>query len=260
MNVFDKCVQGLVAASFVLIVSTVRAQPAPGAPATPPGYAPQPGPPGPYWGPQPSAPPTPWQYAPPAPQPPPPPPIHDGFFLRFGMGMGMMDDSAEVETFVHEYGVNTRGGTLAFEVSIGGGVQPGIAIAGTYLLDIVVNPRVSERGTEHDDTSALTHDLLGATIDIYPNPFGGFHAGMTVGYATLSIDDEHRDVNEGMAEGIGFAPHVGYGWWSSDTWSLGLLGRFRYSRMEADVNDGLPTGIQRDSVVVGTVELAATLF
>jgi hypothetical protein len=180
--------------------------------------------------------------------------------MRLGMGMGMFDDSGEVETFVRKYGVSSRGMSIGFDLSLGGSIQPGVVLAGTLLLDVIPSPRLRERGATNDDGAAVVHDLLGATLEFYPDPRGGFFTGVTAGYATMSIDDASRDVDDATSEGVGIAPHVGYGWWSDGRWGLGLLGRFRYSQMAADVDDGLPTGIQRDSVVMGTLEVAAILY
>jgi hypothetical protein len=171
----------------------------------------------------------------------------------------MFDNTTKVETFVREYEVESRGATFSLELSLGAGVHPGVALAGTFLRDAVPSPRVRRDGGVSATGEAISHELLGPSIDIYPFYRGGFHVGVAVGYASLGIEDPVRKV-DARSHGIGVAPHVGYGWRVGKEWTIGFVGRVRHSRLGADVDDGLPTGIQHDAVTTATVQLSATLF
>jgi hypothetical protein len=183
-----------------------------------------------------------------------------GFFLRFGLGLEAMRDTATVETFVHHYDWRLSANEVTLDVAAGGSVARGIAIGGGALFTTSTSARIRGRDGSTRRDGGGGSMLLGALIDVYPYTRWGLHGGAVVGYQTLEINDSDREVDSTWSKGIGLAPHVGYEAMVADGWSMGVLGRVRFARMAADTGDGLPTGVQRDSVWSGGLELTLTRY
>jgi hypothetical protein len=64
-------------------------------------------------------------------------------------------------------------------------------------------------------------------MDYYFQPNGGLHMPMSLGFAVVrGLDAEGGRFNrDSTALGAGLLIGVGYEWWVSDEWSLGILGR-----------------------------------
>jgi hypothetical protein len=147
--------------------------------------------------------------------------VHDGFYLRGAMGFGAFgadfdDDSAA------DIDPEARGGSFALDLMIGGSPSRGLAIGGALLTDTAVGANYEVDGTESGDGSIGT-GLLGAFIDGFPDPKGGFHLGGALGYTTLiaegrSLGDENLET-----AGFGGAFFIGYDFWVGDEWSMGPL-------------------------------------
>lgn len=66
------------------------------------------------------------------------------------------------------------------------------------------------------------YQLIGGLVDVYPDPTRGFHAGLTVGFASASIlvagsSDDEEDNDSGFGIGLG----AGYDFWVGTQWCLG---------------------------------------
>ena len=151
--------------------------------------------------------------------------------------------------------VNAAGGAIAFEIAIGGALSPGIILAGSYSILTVGNAKLtSDTRTyrpEHDP--GLT--MLSAMLDVYPNPREGFHFGGAVGFANVRMRaDEDVQASDSGQTGLGLAPHVGYDWWVSNYWGLGVLGRFVFARTQGDYADGR----EKDTVTGAGILFSAT--
>ena len=247
---------------------------APGAAPSPASGALPPGPQPPVYGPPPAGPPPPG-YPPqpysqpyyPGPYGAPPAPIvpldahsHTGFFLRMSIGGGYMANASTLEGPTYRGTVDARGGAIALELAIGGALSPGLILAGTYTVHSVGDAKL----TNDTRTSAAgryrpEHDpgltMLAAMLDVYPNHKGGFHLGGSLGFATLRVRaDEDPLASDNGQNGFGIAPHVGYEWWVSNYWGLGVLGRFVFARTEGDYADGK----EKDTVTGGAILFSAT--
>jgi hypothetical protein len=151
--------------------------------------------------------------------------------------------------------VDAAGGAIAIELSIGGALSPGIILAGSYSVLSVGNAKLT------NDTRAqrFPHDpgltLLAAMLDVYPNAKGGFHLGGALGLASVSMrqDEDPRATSRGQT-GLGLAPHVGYEWWVSNYWGLGVLGRFAFAQTAGDYGDGK----EKDTVTGASILFSAT--
>ena len=75
---------------------------------------------------------------------------------------------------------------------------------------------------------------MGAFVDYYGNPDNGFHVLGEVGYAQLKATTANVTQN---LSGLGLAAGIGYDWWVSNAWSLGILGRFMFSPMRREEFD-----------------------
>ena len=235
--------------------------------AQPPSGAPASGPQPPVYGPAPAAPGYPGQlyYPPPyAPAPPPAVPLdahsHTGFFLRMAIGGGFLANSSTLEGPTYKGEVDASGGAIALEIAIGGALSPGIILAGSYTVHSVGDANLkNDTRTSRGSIYRPAHDpgltLLSAMLDVYPNSRMGFHFGGALGLASLRVrDGEDPQASSDGQNGFGLAPHVGYEWWVSNYWGLGVLGRFVFARTQGDYADGK----EKDGVVGAAILFSAT--
>jgi hypothetical protein len=175
--------------------------------------------------------------------------LHDGFYLRLSLGAGTLATSGDLDpddgsTF------ETRGGCVALDLAIGGTPVPGFVIGGNYAFQESFQPHIkvktSSFSVEQNADANTVFSLFGAFVDWFPDPRGGFHVGGTLGYAVLSTADENGDVESTASEtGFGGALRVGYDFWVSSQWSLGVLGQFVGGRVRGD---SVNSFTERDSV------------
>jgi hypothetical protein len=243
-------------ATIVVFSSLALAQ------APPPEAQPVPGPPPPVSQPPPAAGPPP----PPATEPPPPefadPSArrHDGFYLRFGIGIGglsmqrkgELSTSGTTGTSAYEGDSSIAGGGGAFELSIGGTVASGLVICGTLFGQNVNEPELVSDDDQFPDTelgSNLSFGLIGPGIHWYPDAEGGFHFGGTLGlaYAVAETPSGSRFEHIGGVGG-GVSLAVGYDFWIADQWSLGVMGRFTGAGVSGEAEEGGVTGKEEDSI------------
>lgn len=228
--------------------SLVHAQnvpPAPGQPGAAPAPAPYPAPPeqAPPAAAQPTAP-VPVETAPagapPGPPPqqqeptiyvaqPPLPPLyprtrlrHDGFYLRLNGGFGYGSTTATSDGSSAEY--NLHGGTYGLDVLIGGTPGTGLVVGGGLFLQGYIDPGTSREGESFVNLAKRDSDgvglvMIGPFIDVFPNPYGGFHFGGTLALAGTSLQDRKDNPSGGFGLGI----WAGYMGWVSSEWSVGGL-------------------------------------
>jgi len=171
------------------------------------------------------------------------------------LGLGFMTDSAKIEGGTDAGEVDAKGAAIALELAIGGALSPGFILAGSFTFQGLNNPQLSNdtRLMRPDHRPQLT--MLALMADIYPNPKRGFHFGGALGIASLRVRDDRATASDANDEnGFGFAPHVGYEWWVSNYWGLGVLGRFVYARTKGDYAGGTAT----ESVTASSISFSAT--
>lgn len=160
----------------------------------------------------------------------PPPPVarsyhvHDGFYLRGAMGVGWFgtkfdDDSAR------GVDADASAGSFALDLMIGGSPSRGLAIGGALLMEAAPTASYELDGREIGDGTIVT-GLLGAFIDGFPDPKGGFHVGGALGFSSLAADELGADGGTLETAGFGGAVFAGYDFWVGDEWSIGPLVRF----------------------------------
>jgi hypothetical protein len=180
---------------------------------------------------------------------------HTGFFLRMAIGGGYMATSSTLEGATFPGKVDAAGGAIALDLAIGGALSPGIILAGSYSVLTVGDAKLTNDTRVYRPAHDMGLTLLAAMLDVYPNPRAGFHFGGALGFASVRARaDEDAQASSGGQNGFGLAPHVGYEWWVSNYWGLGVLGRFVFARTQGDYADGK----EKDSVVGAAILFSAT--
>jgi hypothetical protein len=221
--------------------------PPPGDAGAPPAAAPAPYPPPGY----PQSPPpayayppgyTPYGYPPPgyyAPFPPiriPPPPrpgdhLHNGLYLRGGVGAAFMTGTVSL----NGTGADVSGLGAAFELAIGGTPIPGLVVGFGMYFNLTPEPSLTGTvGTDHFDgypAGQLFSMVGGPLIDFYPNPTKGFHLQAAAGAGPVDWEVGRTGLTQvpGVpysGGGGGFMIGAGYETWTGREWSFGGLLRF----------------------------------
>lgn len=187
-----------------------------------------------------------------APPPPPPPAAtaaappsaatgssprqHDGFYLRFGLGGGVAQDSYSVDVLGASAGKGTiKGGGALFEAFIGGTVGKHWVLGGGVIEVSLVSPK-----DEFDGVTRPTGDTtysLGAGVfyaSYYFDPSDGWYlqgyTGFGVGSVKQTSTGESKTDDYGAVGGVvGF----GGGWetFVGDEWSLGVGAGLTYAQL-----------------------------
>jgi hypothetical protein len=144
---------------------------------------------------------------------------HDGLYARFSIGGGYFSSSVQASGL----SLDVAGGSLAIDGMIGGSPIPGLAVGAAGFLERAFSPTV----TSGEASGTLDYDVvfgtLGAFVDAFPNPSGGFHVGGVVGYSYAYLSSDHGQST--TATGFGGGGFVGYDAWVAPELSLGLVAR-----------------------------------
>jgi hypothetical protein len=154
--------------------------------------------------------------------------MHDGFYLRLGTGFGSYSEAirqrgADQQTTV-------TGVASVSEFGIGGAVRPGLVFGGgVWSSTVLASARTVKGATPPGEVvdGRAEFSLVGPFFDYYVDPSRGLHIQSAFGLANVrginlesaSVDDDAVSVGAGLMFG------VGYDWWVSDNWSIGVLGR-----------------------------------
>ncbi|HYQ40849.1 MAG TPA: hypothetical protein VER11_02745 [Polyangiaceae bacterium] len=150
--------------------------------------------------------------------------LHDGFYLRLGVGLGLggalvSSDSKSVGDY------SFGGGAGAFDVWLGGTPIPGLAMGAALSgLGLGSTERSVDGNRVSGDVSG-SMGLLGYFVDVFPDPVRGLHFGGALGLASAraEVKDSGRKFEGG---GFGLQAWGGYDFWVSPQWSLGGMLRF----------------------------------
>jgi hypothetical protein len=144
--------------------------------------------------------------------------VHEGFYLRVNLGVGALGNSYDLG----QVSAESHGGTLALDVLVGGTPAKGLAIGGALLNEAGVSHGVEQDGRSLSDTN-VRFSLLGAFVDGFFDPKGGFHLGGAVGLAALGVGDLKTEGEAETLTGVGGAAWAGYDAWVADEWAVGGL-------------------------------------
>ncbi len=194
--------------------------------------------------------------APPPPPPPgygPPPAAygadpnahrHDGFYLRFFLGLGYTSMNLEDADLT----VSGVGG--AFGIAVGYAVSENLIIFGELFDDIAVNPEIKMGGMTLDTEDVNAGVVaIGAGIAYYIQPSNIYVSG-TLSWGQLTVQQDGREVGESDF-GPGVSLMVGKEWWVSNNWGLGAALQV-YAGSMKDSQDGGPTWRTTAAAIVGS--------
>lgn len=178
--------------------------------------------------------------------------LRDGFHLSMVLGLEYPILRMNVGNGLRPGRLTALGG--GFDVFIGGNQKPGMAVGLTIgaasapspSFDVDVSDARASRelaqqsGWESDGTTLVLRGTqlnvfrIGAFVDYYFSEDSNWHGLLTLGYASISFSDSAiTDTPQGFAMQGG----LGYDFWLSHHWSLGILGRLMWSPMSTESLD-----------------------
>jgi hypothetical protein len=146
--------------------------------------------------------------------------MHDGFYLRSGVGFGSYHSSfADGAAGAPDF--DGDGGSMAISLLLGGAPSPGLTLGGGLIVEQLLSKRYERRGVDVGD-QFMTGVLIGPFVDGYFRPNGGFHLGGMIGIAGQNFQDVNSpDEETTQSAGLGCAAWFGYDFWVAPEWSIG---------------------------------------
>ena len=204
------------------------------------------------------------------------PGVHDGLYLRLGVGFGYLVDFATSEEITvlgvsDEISAALTGVAGLGELAVGGAVSPGLFLGGGVYAHVMPSPEADDvewRDVQTDvefDSSSFW--LLGPFVDYYLDPRGGLHLQGSVGLAYGVLGDgeaqdgllQNQTIDDMSGVGLGLLVGVGHEWWVGDAWSLGVLGRFALGTFSSE-SEAVPADVDWSHLVLAPgVLFTATL-
>ena len=140
---------------------------------------------------------------------------HDGFYFRLfteTQYLAFAGRGPEGSASVKGLG---SGGHLA----LGGTPVPGLVIAGTLGADTLRGTFKGRPRDAQEEDASMSRASLGVLVDWYPMPEDGWHVGVSLAFAGITL----RDAAIKDSVGGTFAAKIfgGYDWWIGPQWSLG---------------------------------------
>lgn len=165
--------------------------------------------------------------------------LHDGFYLRMGVGVGILLGSAKASDPPSEEAtgpvydeVDSVGVAIPLELAVGGTPAPGFAIGfGSYPVHVPAASYSAGRGDyaveERAGYGAMT--MYGPFFDYYIDPKRGLHIELAPSVVTFLSGKSGVIAPESqLGMGWGVLAGVGMESWISDQWGIGVLGRVQY--------------------------------
>lgn len=155
--------------------------------------------------------------------------LHDGFYLRLATGFGAYSEA------IREAGASKQttvaGVATVTELGIGGAIRPGLILGGgVWSSSVLASDRTTGGNTPPPEVVEGRGDfsLVGPFFDYYFDPRRGLHLQSAIGIAnTRGVNLDSGNVDEdAISVGLGVMFGVGYEWWVSEEWSIGVLGRY----------------------------------
>ena len=176
----------------------------------------------------------------------------DGFHLGMILGAEYPIMRVSVGNGLEPGSLSALGG--GFDLFVGGNQKPGMAVGFTIGAASAPNPSfdvgvgqsqmsqelAEQSGWETDGSALIMHGTqlnvfrLGAFVDYYFSDDSNWHGLLTLGYASVSFSG---GAIEDTPQGFAMQGGLGYDFWLSYHWSLGLLGRLMWSPMAAESLD-----------------------
>lgn len=194
------------------------------------------------------------------------PATHDGLFLRVGLGVSGLDmqraghvSAGSAAYYTGDSSIG--GGAGALELTLGGSLAPGLVLAATMLGQQIASPALSKDGGGDVALDGPLHFLLvGASLEYFPDPRGGFHFGGTVAASGAWVKSPPPRFTDYLGgAGGALSVDVGYLWWLSKRWSLGALLRLTGARLHGESTQLGITGSEDDTVRAVTLLFTGVL-
>jgi hypothetical protein len=192
--------------------------------------------------------------------------LHDGSYLRMGIGGGWLSlkrSASLSSTLTGEQTFNgdstIEGGGGALELDIGGTVGSGVVIAGSLVIQSENSKTLKpDNGADVELGGNLGLLLLGPTVDWYPSPTGGFHFGGTLALAVAAAKTPAGSRFENLGGGgVALSLLAGYDFWIADQWSLGGMLRLTGGRVHGEATQGTVTAKEDDTVRAISLQFVA---
>lgn len=177
--------------------------------------------------------------------------VHDGLYVRLAMGPGYQAFQQTVRVPGGQTKTNMGGLGIDGHAMLGWTVPPGLVL-GLGLSTLVLpggqrirrepgfNPGSGQFATEPEvigTTRTWTRaTILGAALDLYPDPTQGLHLQGMIGYASLG-SLQGAGLVQSYA-GVGLSAGVGGEWWLAPRWSAGLLGNVQLLGLTGEGSGG----------------------
>lgn len=168
--------------------------------------------------------------------------VHDGFYLRMGLGLGGGNVNVSTDSNVAK-DFSFGGAGLALNLWIGGTPWRGVAIGGLFSVQGMAETNAEVDGTKTKQEAAGSTVLLGPFIDAFPDPLRGLHVGGSLalaGAAAKAKGNVLRDtyqVKDYSGGGLAASGWVGYMGWVGPEWSMGGLLQLTALRVQDDRDD-----------------------
>jgi hypothetical protein len=156
---------------------------------------------------------------------------HDGFFMRFLTGFGFANHS--------ETGLTAKGGSLTGGIAAGGAVVENLILFGELFGSSTLDAKVDSDGAVPADYTVHLGGL-GPGVSYY-TPFNLYVSGTL---ALTRLNTAYIGGSERSKVGVGGNLTLGYEWWVSSNWGLGVAGRFYFSVNKADVDGAADPNIK----------------
>lgn len=161
--------------------------------------------------------------------------VHDGFYLRVGLGTGALGVSLDDD--VLDSTLESSGMDLALDLRIAGTPSAGLVIGGALFAHALPSAKLESNGRDTGLDPSIGVGLLGPFIEGFPDPRGGFYLGGCIGLARVQYSELGPASERRESSGFGGAAWLGYDIWVAEQWSLGPSLRLT-STITRDTADG----------------------
>lgn len=157
---------------------------------------------------------------------------HDGFMLRMALGFG---GGTATEDAGGGNSIDYSGFAMSFSVDVGGAPIEDLVLHLRLADFVIIDPDVTlhdpvlgatKLGTVSDLSLAFL--LLGPGLSYYFMPVN-IYLTAALGMSWANVSDSTDSASSDMGIGVNF--DVGKEWWVSDSWGIGLAGRFWYTHV-----------------------------
>lgn len=158
--------------------------------------------------------------------------LHDGLFLRAGIGYARL--LHRVSSYGESWDFRANG--VSMDILVGGTPAPGLVLGGGLVMSAFESPTMSNQYPYGWWGSDVTANLVAPVgfVQYYFDPKLGWNVQGMVGYGTLDYSDAYGSLGT-TAEGVLVALGGGWEGFVTDQWSLGGLFRISYSNLHDTV-------------------------